>query len=77
MTPPLHERLRILLEQCELDGALLLVFRKPDQNGKPVVTYQFALNGMLQQEAIGNLLAGISDMLISGLQDDSQKGGSV
>lgn len=62
---PFHERLRELLEQAHIDGAVLLVYKEPGTNGKPVVSYKFAINGMEHQEAVGNVLAGVADMLLA------------
>lgn len=68
-TLPFRERLQQLLEQSGIEGAILLIAREKDESGKVTTTYKFALNGVTEQEAIGEILACLADMLLA----DSKK----
>lgn len=72
-----HQRLQELLEQANIEGALILVFRHPGPDGTPGVEYKLAINGMTQQEAIGNMIAGIGDMLLAGTKSEGRRGPGI
>lgn len=60
MPEPYYERLAKILEESGLEGALLLVYRDPENKA---TNYSLAINGMREQQAIGYMMTAIGNML--------------